>query len=87
MYVFLPAVMYFLFSLLLAPRGEAPGWLSPFSMLVYVLHPWVIVLMRGAARQLGLWGLLVENSLGHYLAVCAGSAAAAAVLLLRSIEP
>lgn len=82
MYVFLPAVMYFLFSLLLAPRGEAPGWLSPFSMFVYVLHPWVIVLMRGAARQLGLWGLLVENSLGHYLAVCAGSAAAAAVLLL-----
>lgn len=82
MYVFLPAVMYFLFSLLLAPRGEAPGWLSPFSMLVYVLHPWVIVLVRGAARQLGLWGLLVENSLGHYLAVCAGSAAAAAVLLL-----
>ena len=82
MYVFLPAVMYFLFSLLLAPRGEAPGWLSPFSMLVHVLHPWVIVLVRGAARQLGLWGLLVENSLGHYLAVCAGSAAAAAVLLL-----
>lgn len=82
MYVFLPAVMYFLFSLLLAPRGEAPGWLSPFSILVYVLHPWVIVLVRGAARQLGLWGLLVENSLGHYLAVCAGSAAAAAVLLL-----
>lgn len=82
MYVFLPAVMYFLFSLLLAPRGAAPGWLSPFSILVYVLHPWVIVLMRGAARQLGLWGLLVENSLGHYLAVCAGSAAAAAVLLL-----
>lgn len=82
MYVFLPAVMYFLFSLLLAPRGEATGWLSPFSMLVYVLHPWVIVLVRGAARQLGLWGLLVENSLGHYLAVCAGSAAAAAVLLL-----
>ena len=82
MYVFLPAVMYFLFSLLLAPRGEAPGWLSPFSMFVYVLHPWVIVLVRGAARQLGLWGLLVENSLGHYLAVCAGSAAAAAVLLL-----
>ena len=82
MYVFLPAVMYFLFSLLLAPRGEAPGWLSPFSMFVYVLHPWVIVLVRVAARQLGLWGLLVENSLGHYLAVCAGSAAAAAVLLL-----
>lgn len=82
MYVFLPAVMYFLFSLLLAPRGEAPGWLSPFALLVYVLHPWVIVLVRGAARLLGLWGQLVENSLGHYLAVCAGSAAAAALLLL-----
>lgn len=89
MYVFLPAVMYFLFALLLIPRGRTVGWLAPFSLLVYILHPWVIVLVRGAARVAGLWGLFVENSVGHYLAVCLGSAAAAAVILLvwRRIRP
>ena len=89
MYVFLPAVMYFLFALLLIPRGRGAGWLAPFSLLVYILHPWVIVLVRGAARVAGLWGPLVENSVGHYLAVCLGTAAAAAVILLvwRRIRP
>ena len=89
MYVFLPAVMYFLFALLLIPRGKAAGWMAPFSLLVYILHPWVIVLVRGAARVAGLWGPLVENSVGHYLAVCLGTAAAAAVILLvwRRIRP
>lgn len=82
MYVFLPLVMYFLFTLLLVPGRTAPGWCADFSMLVYALHPWVIVLVRGAARPLGLWELMVENSLGHYLAVCAGTAAASAVLLI-----
>lgn len=89
MYVFLPAFMYFLFALLLIPRGKAAGRLAPFSLLVYILHPWVIVLVRGAARVAGLWGPLVENSVGHYLAVCLGTAAAAAVILLvwRRIRP
>lgn len=82
MYVFLPLVMYFLFTLLLVPGRTAPGWCADFSMLVYALHPWVIVLVRGAARPLGLWELMVENSLGHYLAVCAGTAAASALILI-----
>ena len=83
MYVFLPAVMYFLFALLLIPRGKAAGWMAPFSLLVYILHPWVIVLVRGAARAAGLWGPLVENSVGHYLAVCLGTAAATASTLSK----
>lgn len=89
MYVFLPAVMYFLFALLLIPRGKAAGWMAPFSLLIYILHPWVIVLVRGAARAAGLWGPLVENSVGHYLAVCLGTAAATAAILLfwRRIRP
>ena len=72
----------FSLALLLIPKGKASGWLSPFSLLVYILHPWVIVIVRGAARVVGLWELLVENSVGHYIAVCLGSAAAAAVILL-----
>ena len=81
MYVFLPFVMYFLFALLSRVRGTVKLPLGSFSLLVYILHPAVIIVVRGAARVLGLWGILVENSLGHYVAVCALSALAAAVLL------
>lgn len=81
MYVFLPFVMYFLFALLMRARGKVRLPLGNFAMLVYILHPAVIIAVRGAARVLGLCGLLVENSLGHYIAVCLGSAAAGAVIL------
>ena len=81
MYVLLPFVMYFLFALLSRVKGSVRLLLGSFSLLVYVLHPAVIIVVRGAARFLGLWEILVENSLGHYVAVCIGSAAAAAVIL------
>ena len=70
MYVFLPFVVYFLFALLMRARGSVRLPLGNFSLLVYILHPAVIIAVRGAARALGLWGPLVENSLGHYIAVC-----------------
>ena len=81
MYVLLPFVMYFLFALLSRVKGSVRLPLGSFSLLVYVLHPAVIIVVRGAARFLGLWDILVENSLGHYVAVCIGSAAVAAVIL------
>ena len=94
MYVLLPFVMYFLFALLLRARGRVRLPLGSFSLLVYILHPAVIIAVRGAAMVLGLWDILVENSLGHYAAVCLGSAAASAVILLvwarigpRSVSP
>lgn len=81
MYVLLPFVMYFLFALLSRVKSSVRLPLGSFSLLVYVLHPAVIIVVRGAARFLGLWDILVENSLGHYVAVCIGSAAAAAAIL------
>ena len=81
MYVFLPFVMYFLFALLTRVRGNVKLPLGSFSLLVYILHPVVIIAVRGASRFLGLWDVLVENSLGHYMAVCIGSAAASIVIL------
>ncbi len=81
MYIFLPFVMYFLFALLTRVKGGVKLPLGSFSLLVYILHPAVIIAVRGAARFLGLWGIFVENSLGHYIAVCIGSAAASAVIL------
>ena len=82
MYLMLPFVMYFLFALLASARGNCPRWAADFSLLIYVLHPAVIIAVRGAARILGLWALLVENSLGHYIAVCAATGLISAALLL-----
>lgn len=70
MYLCLLPVLYGLFQLLLQWSINAPAWLRPLSASVYVLHPLVIVLVRGGAKLLGCTALLVENSLLHYVAVC-----------------
>ena len=84
MYLALLPCTYFLFACLLAARGPSSPFLRDCSMLVYVLHPRMIVLVRGAAQVLRLQKWLVENSLIHFIAVAAlsvaVSAAAAAVL-------
>lgn len=81
MYLLLPPVMVFLFSLLARRRGAGRPGLRRLSTLVYLLHPLVIVAVRGLARPLGLWWLLVDCSPVHYLAVAVGSLLLAAALL------
>lgn len=83
MYVFLLPVMVSLFLLLLAlPEGAASRRTTvvPAAMWIYLLHPAFIVLVRAAAKLLHLTGLLVDNSLIHYLAVSILSAAAGSAL-------
>lgn len=70
MYLLLPVVMVFLYRLLQTWSVRAPAGLPTLSTWVYVLHPAMLVVVRGGAGVLGLTGLLVTNSLGHYLAVC-----------------
>ena len=70
MYLFLPPCVYFLFCALLPFRGKRLDSLATVSLVIYVVHPMAIVAVRLAARALRLWGLLVENSLAHALAVC-----------------
>ena len=80
MYLLLPLCMVLLFSLLLSlDRGEDRR-ARRVSMLMYVLHPWWIVLLRPAARLTGLEGLLLDNSLVHFAAVLALTWASALVL-------
>lgn len=83
MYVMLPAVMFFLFRLLISLRIAPVKWFRSVSMWIYLLHPLCIILVRGGAKAVHLESLLVENSLLHYLAVCAvslGCGCAAAVM-------
>lgn len=77
MYVLLPVLMVFLFSLLLAMDRGRDRRARDMSLLVYLLHPWCIVLIRGGAKAAGLQSLLIDNSGGHFLAVLAVSLCAA----------
>ncbi len=85
MYIALPGCTFFLMVWLASFKGPSSKALRDASLLVYLIHPWVIALLRSAAKKLGVEWLLVENSVFHYLAVCAVSfAAAGAAVWLRA---
>lgn len=73
MYFLLPVCMYFLFSALLHVPGKGIPRIRTVSLLLYLLHPIVILGVRLAAKLCRLEQLLVGNSVIHYLAVCSGS--------------
>ncbi len=75
MYVFLPLCMYFLFSILLYFKGKRRVFLRTASLLIYIIHPWAIVIIRLIAKRLHLQEILVGNSMVHSLLVCFASAA------------
>lgn len=92
----LPVMASLFLLLLALPEGAAPrrttvvpaaGAATPrkaaiasAAMWIYLLHPAFIVLVRAAAKLLHLTGLLVDNSLIHYLAVSILSVAAGSAL-------
>lgn len=88
MYLTLPFCMLFLFALLRAENRGRDLKARRLSLLVYLLHPWSIVLIRGGAEVLGLEGLLVHNSAGHFCGVLALTLLAGLVLdKLRPLPP
>lgn len=70
MYVFLPVCMYFLFSAILHVQGRKVSGLRTVSLLVYIVHPMMIIVLRGTVKLLHMSNLLIENSLVNYMAVC-----------------
>lgn len=83
MYLSLPACMLFLFSLLLQVNQGRRRGLRTVSSLIFILHPWCIVLLRGFAKRLGLEGLLIENSLLHFWGVLVLSGLLSSLCLLK----
>ena len=74
MYVFLLPCMYFLFHILLHYKGKRLASLRTVSLLIYIIHPLMIVIIRLIARQFRLQEIFVENSIVHYVSVCFTSA-------------
>lgn len=83
MYLALPLCIVCLFSLLLGGSKGESRKVREFSTAMYVLHPLCIVLVRGAAKLLGLGEMLIENSVLHFIVVLALSALLSALCLLR----
>ena len=73
MYVLLLPCMYFLFNALLHFNGKRLVTLRTASLVIYIIHPMMIVAIRLFAKLFNLQKLLVENSMIHYLMVCLAS--------------
>ena len=69
MYFALIPVMFFLYQCLLYIRSESAKRLRTAATWIYILHPAVIVAVRGIAKPLHLTELLVDNNLIHYIVV------------------
>lgn len=90
MYVMLLPCMFFLFRLVLSFKCSAAKPLRLISTIVYLIHPWLIVLVRGAAKAFRLEAILLDHSLIFYLVVCTLSFAFAVLgerLLSRLQKP
>lgn len=90
MYIALPFCAYFGYCWLLTMQCRSDRRLRTVAAWIYILHPAVIVLVRGVAKAVGLTELLVENSLIHYVTVCilsflSAMAAAAAAMSIERI--
>lgn len=77
MYLFLPLCILPLYRLLLCGKSKSHKALRTVSTWLYILHPAMIVVVRGAAKAFRMTELLVDNSLMHFAAVCFASAVAA----------
>lgn len=86
MYLALVPTMMCLYRVLLAWNKKPVKALRIVGAWIYILHPAMIVVVRGAAKAVHMTGLLVDNSLGHYLAVTVLSAIAALGVSLLSIR-
>ncbi len=70
MYVFLLPCMYFLFNIILYFKGKRHTGFKNMSLIIYIIHPMMIVIIRLFAKLFHMQKWLIENSLIHYFTVC-----------------
>lgn len=66
MYIMLLPTMYYLFICLLRIKGISSKNIRTLSTIIYIIHPWMIVVVRFTADLLNWKDLFVENSLLHF---------------------
>lgn len=69
MYIMLLPTMYYLFLCLLQIKGTSSRNIRTLSVIIYIIHPWMIVIVRFTSDFLNWKHLFVENSLLHFCMV------------------
>lgn len=69
MYIMLLPCMYFLFLLLLQYNRDNIKELRILSLVIYMIHPWVIVIVRLLAKIMHLQKIFIYNNLIHFFLV------------------
>lgn len=82
MYFMLLPCMYFLFQSLLSWKGESHKPLRDLSLVIYLIHPAVIVAVRGFSKVTGLQEFLIDNSVIHFIAVTIGSFGGSVIIVM-----
>jgi len=80
MYLMLIPVMYFLYQLLRDRKMAISPHVRHISTWMYILHPAIIVVVRGLAKLFNQTVLLIDHSLIHYCTVTALSIISAVIL-------
>lgn len=70
MYIMLVPCMFFLFSCLTHFKGGRNTKLKSAALIIYIIHPLIIIFVRGFSKITRLQALLIDNSLIHYISVC-----------------
>ena len=73
MYILLLPVMYFLFQWILLWKTKNYKRFRNISMIIYIIHPLMIILVRAGAKILNLQNILVDNNLIHFIVVLIAS--------------
>ena len=81
MYIMLIPCMFFLFTALTYWRGRTVSVLRTLTLIIYIIHPMMIIVVRMVAKILGLQELLINNSLVHYLVVSVASVSTSFIIL------
>jgi len=83
MYIMLLPCAFFLFGLLRGKQGKRSPFMRDVSLWIYILHPLLIVAVRGGMRILGFTDVLAGNNIMLFLCVTVLSLTCAMVIGLR----
>lgn len=82
MYIMLLPCMYFLFTALTFFKGNRVRFLRTSSLIIYIIHPMMIVIIRMFSKILGIQTVLVDNSIINYIVVSIASFITSIIIIL-----
>nr|WP_152800750.1 serine racemase VanT catalytic subunit [Alkalibaculum sporogenes] len=81
MYIMLIPLMFFIFTALTNIRGCRKPKLRVSALITFIIHPMMIIVVRGLSKVVGLQALLIDNSFVHFLVVGVSSVIVSFILV------